>query len=81
MAQVPEAFVGGDKAFERAAAILFGGNAAAGQHGLERFEQLFGHYQVLRVAGVMEGDQDLVGQSATMAGAAGPGAVAAVSDV
>ena len=58
--------MGGDEAFQRPAPILLGGDAAAGQHGLERLQQLLGNDQILGVTGVMEGYEDLVGEPAAM---------------
>ncbi len=60
--------MGGDEAFDRFAAVLFGRHAATGQHVFQRAEKLLGNREILRVAGVMEGNQDFVRQAAAMPG-------------
>ncbi len=67
MPEVPKALMGGDQAFQRLAAILFGRNTAASQHALQRLEQLLGHGEILGIAGMVESHQNLVGQPAAMA--------------
>ncbi len=57
-----------DQAFDRLAAILLGRHATAGKHIFERTQKLLGDLQIFRVAGVVEGHQDFVGEPATMAG-------------
>jgi len=69
---MPKPLMRGDQALQRTAAVLFGRDAAAGQHGFERLEQLFGDREVLRIASLVEGDEDFVGQPAPMTGCGAP---------
>ncbi len=59
--------MGGDQAFDALAAIGVRGDGAAGEHVFEDVQQLFGDFVVALVAGVMESDQDFVGQTAAVA--------------
>jgi hypothetical protein len=61
VAQMPKALMRGDKAFERAPPILLRRHAPACQHRFKRLEQLLSDHQVLRIAGMVKGDQYLVG--------------------
>ncbi len=56
----------GDQAFEGAAPVLLGRHAAAREHRFQGLEQLFSNDEVLRVAGVVKRDEDLVGQASSM---------------
>jgi len=67
----------GYQAFERTAAILLRRHAAPGQHRLERFEQLFGDHQILRIASMMKSHENLIGKPAAMARARAGRAIAA----
>ncbi len=68
MTQMPKPLVRRNQALDRPAPVLLGGHAPSGQHVLQRAEQLFGHLQILRVAGMMERNQNLVGKPPAVAG-------------
>ncbi len=73
---MPKPLVRGDQTFQRTAAVLLRGHAAARQHGFERFQQLLGNHKVLCVAGMMERDKNLVGKAAALAWACGARTIA-----
>ncbi len=67
MAEMPKAFVGGDEGFHASAAVSVGDNGSAGQQVFDYLQQLLGDIVIGLIAGVMEGDQDLVRQAAAVA--------------
>lgn len=71
--------MGGDETFEGTAPVLLRGDTSAGQHGLERLQQLLGDDQILGVTGVVKGDEDLVGEPAAVTGGACARAIADVA--
>jgi hypothetical protein len=68
MAQMPKPLMRRDQALDGPAPVVLGGHAATRQHVLQRAKQLLGHLKVLRVAGMMERNQNLVGKPPAVAG-------------
>ena len=64
MSQMPKAFMRRDEALDAAAAVAVGVGRTPGQHDLEDVQEMLGDLEVGRVAGMVEGDQDLVRQPA-----------------
>lgn len=60
MPQMPEAFVGGHKAFNAATPVVVGVDWAPRQHDFQKVQQALGDLQVGGVTSVMEGDQHFV---------------------
>ncbi len=67
VAQMPKPFVRGDKAFHVPAARAVRGQRAAGQHHLQNVQQLFRNLKIALIAGMMERDQNFVGQTSAVA--------------
>ena len=65
--QVPQALVRRDKAFHVAPAGAVRGERAARQHHFEYVQELLRDLEISLIAGVMKGDQDLVGQTPAIA--------------
>ncbi len=57
----------GDETFHAAPAIAVRRDGPAGQHDFENLQQSFGDIEIILVTGLMEGDQDLVGQASAIA--------------
>jgi hypothetical protein len=68
MAQVPKPFMRGDKAFHVAAARSIRRERPPGQHHLKDMEELFGHFKICLVAGVVKRDQNFVRESPAISG-------------
>ncbi len=68
VAEVPEALMRGDQAFDAFAAVGVGGDGAAGEHAFQDVEELLADFVVALVAGVVEGDENFVRQPAAIAG-------------
>ena len=75
MAQVPEPLMRGDESIHIAPSIAGWGQWTALQHHLQDLKQRLGNLEVALIAGLMKGDEYLVGQPAGVALDRGSGAV------
>jgi hypothetical protein len=60
---VPESLVGGDQGLHGAAAIGLDLARPAREHCFENLEELLRHLKLLLIAGLVESDQNLIGQA------------------
>lgn len=60
MPQVPKAFMRRDEALDAAAAVAVNMGRTPGQHDLQNVQEMLGDFEVGRVAGMVERDQNLV---------------------
>ncbi len=67
MAQMPKTLMRRDQTLHIASPGAVGGQRPPGQHHLQDVEQLFRHLKVTLIAGMVEGDQDLVRQAPAIA--------------
>lgn len=67
MAQMPETLMGGDEALDAFAPIDIRVDILPRQHPFQNHQQLLGNFVIILIAGVMECDQDFVGQPTAVA--------------
>jgi len=67
MPQVPQPLMRRHQTLDAAPSVAVRGIRAAGEHAFQNVQQLLGHVEIGLVAGVVEGDQDFVGQPPTIA--------------
>ncbi len=67
VAQMPKALMRRNQALNAFAAVGIRRHGSAGEHGFQNMEQLLGNLIIALVAGMVEGEQDFIGQPAAVA--------------
>ncbi len=58
---MPKPLMGGNQALNALAAVGIGGDGAAGEHVFEYVQKLLGNLKIALVAGMVKGNEDLIG--------------------